>query len=229
MTTLLDIPFECLPISVCAKLSTLNTQLLEKSRREYAVRNVGWEVYRHLCGVDDDEKDRSIHGMSYMMQWQIINSVFKKLPPSIPYWNVLVVPTFNPLRVYSTSVHVDLVNQTTLYSATTLDIIKPVPYILNGAEVLAFTPEEARQRIQNALSQIVWSNLPQSATCTWVTDEFPMYMINVHASQIYSLPPYAFSDEELHFEVPQAGITIANGLLPFITKMIVDADIGDDA
>jgi hypothetical protein len=196
-TSLLDIPFECLPINTISQLSTLNRATEERALKEFLTRDVGWEVYQYLKILPQEMRSYKImHEMDTKILWDIIHAIQIR---TYPYSDFLFLPFNNStIRVDICAIRYHEHMAYMIHHHSAMHVAKIVPSIVSGTDAISHTMEQAIEKITGRIHECVYNMvIPYSANdfmnMEWHTNPMTFYIIMSSTQSVYISPSFPLS------------------------------------
>jgi hypothetical protein len=228
-TTLLDIPFEVLPIQTVAQLANLCKASEERAHKEFLTRNVGLEVYLYLCTLSPAVRAFKIaHDFSTKMMWTIVRAIHPRnsICP-------LIIPFNYPVRadICIMRYHENLTWMIHIHSTMHINCI--VPTILQNYEVLSYNMPQAIHILSTKINELVTAEIVRNymheyVDVEWHTNPIPFYCIQPNDDAIYIIPSFPFSWHNGYDTQPASlvsQITYDECHLRCVVNTLVDANL----
>ncbi len=225
MTTLLDIPFEVLPIQTVAQLGTLNKACEERAYKEFLTRDVGLEVYKYLKTLQHFQRAYKISlELTHHMSWAIIRSICQ--------YHSTLVPCNHPMRIETCAVRYDINMTWMMHNHSSMSIGHMVPTIVSGRDALMFTMPQLIQTFSEKINNFVWKEIVlyhvnEFVEVEWNTDPIQFYLVHHEINAIYILSPITFRWNNGNQTQPSSMVSrlAEDDHVKQVVATLVDADI----
>lgn len=186
MTTILDLPFECLSLDTVAKLGTLNKLVAEIAKKEYLLRNTGEELYKYLiCNPEQ------VHKMSDSQLWSIIEYVLSM--NKLPCYGMVFLLPMGPVRLSIQTLMYDQMLEYVNSAFITNDFQRIVPSLFSKRYGIFSTIQDAMRALHTRMTEISMcglTNLPEwiDSAVDWAIDPVKFILVNLVCKRIYRSP-----------------------------------------
>lgn len=188
-TTVLDLPYDFMPLHLVARLATLNRGAHAAAAKDIATRDYAWELYEYLKTLDTEE----VHPKVYQelpdgLVWDVLEAVYRRVGEKGAH--VLVMPPDGPITVHAHAVQAST-GGLAVTQRITLDVQETIPAVYEPADGLAGTAREVVDILGHHIARHVQTYVGGDAG-TWTTDWFttvpPMVIVNFRSRKVHLTP-----------------------------------------